>query len=79
LIRRQLGDGLGDLFDFHAAQYSTGGAWLSHGRDWLSRGKGLVAGALTARFEEYDGGANHVGGENLAFGAPRHCAPRGSQ
>jgi len=25
LIRRQLGDGFGDLFDFHAAQYSTGG------------------------------------------------------
>ena len=25
LIRRQLGDSFGDLFDFHAAQYSTGG------------------------------------------------------
>jgi len=23
LIRRQLGDSFGDLFDFHAAQYST--------------------------------------------------------
>jgi hypothetical protein len=32
LIRRQLGDCLGDLFDFHATQYSTAGAWLSQGR-----------------------------------------------
>jgi hypothetical protein len=23
LVRRQLGDSFGDLFDFHAAQYST--------------------------------------------------------
>jgi hypothetical protein len=26
LIRRQLGDSFGDLFDLHAAQYSTAGA-----------------------------------------------------
>jgi hypothetical protein len=25
LIRRQLGDGFGDVFDFHAGQYSTAG------------------------------------------------------
>jgi hypothetical protein len=25
LIRRQLGDNFGDFFDFHGAQYSTGG------------------------------------------------------
>jgi hypothetical protein len=25
LIRRQLGDSFGDFFDFHGAQYSTGG------------------------------------------------------
>ncbi len=29
LIRRQLGDGFGDLFDFQAAQYSTAGAWFT--------------------------------------------------
>ena len=32
LIGRQLGDNFGDLFDFHVAQYSTDGAWLSGGR-----------------------------------------------
>src|SRR5262252_3967386 len=32
LIRRQLGDNFGDFFDFHRAQYSTAGAWLSRGR-----------------------------------------------
>ena len=31
LIRRQLGDNFGDFFDFHMAQYSTDGAWLSGG------------------------------------------------
>jgi hypothetical protein len=36
LIRRQLGDNFGDFFDFHGAQYSTGGAWFSDG-------KGLIA------------------------------------
>jgi hypothetical protein len=30
LIRRQLGNGFGDFFDFHVAQYSAAGAWLSH-------------------------------------------------
>ena len=32
LIGRQLGDNFGDFFDFHVAQYSTAGAWLSRGR-----------------------------------------------
>jgi hypothetical protein len=32
LIRRQLGDNFGDFFDFHGAQYSTGGAWFSDGK-----------------------------------------------
>ena len=32
LIRRQLGDKFGDFFDFHVAQYSTAGAWLSDGK-----------------------------------------------
>jgi hypothetical protein len=36
----------------------------------------LIVGAVQHRarivvhFEKYDGGANHAGGENLAFGAP---------
>jgi hypothetical protein len=43
LIRRQLSDSFGDLFDFHAAQYSTAGAWLSHGlRSVAEAGKGLA-------------------------------------
>ena len=29
LIGWQLGDNFGDFFDFHVAQYSTAGAWLS--------------------------------------------------
>src|SRR5919108_5991147 len=33
LIRRQLGNSFGDLFDFHVAQYSTAEGWLSK-RDW---------------------------------------------
>ena len=37
LIRRQLGDGFGDFFHFHAGQYSTPGAWLSHGRGSWAR------------------------------------------
>jgi hypothetical protein len=49
LIRRQLGNRFGDLFDFHAVQYSTAGAWLSHGmssdcrREWPGR---AVAGRI---------------------------------
>lgn len=31
LIRRQLGNGFGDFFDFHGALYSTAGAWLGGG------------------------------------------------
>jgi hypothetical protein len=29
LIRRQLGNSVGDFFDFHVAQYSTGETWFS--------------------------------------------------
>jgi hypothetical protein len=36
LIRRQLGNNFSDFFDFHGAEYSTGGAWFSDG-------KGLIA------------------------------------
>jgi hypothetical protein len=36
LIRRQLGDKFGDFFDFHVAQYSTAGAWLSDGKGRLT-------------------------------------------
>src|SRR5262249_55378020 len=36
LIRRQLGNGFGDFFDVHVAQYSTGEAWLTTERDWAS-------------------------------------------
>ena len=32
LIGRQLGDNFGDFFDFHVAQYSTAGAWVSDGK-----------------------------------------------
>jgi hypothetical protein len=32
LIRRQLGNGFGDFFDFHVAEYSTAEAWLSDGK-----------------------------------------------
>jgi hypothetical protein len=32
LIRRQLGNNFSDFFDFHGAQYSTGGAWFSDGK-----------------------------------------------
>jgi hypothetical protein len=32
LIRRQLGNGFGDFFDFHVAQNSTAEAWLSDGK-----------------------------------------------
>ena len=38
LIRRQLGDGFGDLFDFHAAQYSTGGGRKPIGSELLING-----------------------------------------
>jgi hypothetical protein len=31
LIRRELGNCFSDFFDFHVAQYSTAGAWLSNG------------------------------------------------
>ena len=33
LIRRQLGDNFGDFFDFHGAQYSTGGPGSATERD----------------------------------------------
>jgi hypothetical protein len=33
LIRRQLGDDFGDFFDFHGAQYSTGGLGSARERD----------------------------------------------
>ncbi len=36
LIRRQLGDNFGDFFDFHGAQYSTGGAWFSDGSELVA-------------------------------------------
>ncbi len=29
LVRRQLDNSFGDFFDFHAAQYSTAGSWLT--------------------------------------------------
>ena len=34
LIRRQLRNNFCDFFDFHVAQYSTAGAWLSDGKGW---------------------------------------------
>jgi hypothetical protein len=34
LIRRQLGNGFGDFFDFHVAQYSTADAWLRDAKGW---------------------------------------------
>jgi hypothetical protein len=40
LIRRQLGDGFGDFFDFHVAQYST----------CLSYGKGLAPPTVFAKY-----------------------------
>jgi len=48
LIRRQLGDSFGDLFDFHAAQYSTAEAWLSGG--WELVGLPLHGTRLCRRF-----------------------------
>jgi len=36
LIRRQLGDSFGDFFDFHGAQYSTGGAWFSDEKELIA-------------------------------------------
>jgi hypothetical protein len=33
LVRRQLGNGFGDFFDFHVAQYSTAETWLSDGQE----------------------------------------------
>jgi hypothetical protein len=32
LIRRQLGNNIGDFFNFHGTQYSIGGAWFSDGK-----------------------------------------------
>lgn len=40
-MRRQLGDSFGDFFNFHVAQYSTAGVWLS-----AEKGLAAPAGAI---------------------------------
>jgi hypothetical protein len=39
LIRRQLGNGFGDYFDFHVAQYGTAGLGWAVEWDWLRSSK----------------------------------------
>jgi hypothetical protein len=76
LIRRQLGNGFGDFFDFHVAQYSTAGVWLSAEKGliapasaigWQEQGEvrvGRAAGAVVDA-SNLDPRAAHVLGDNV--------------
>ena len=61
LIRRQLGNGFGDFFDFHVAQYSTAGVWLSAEKGLVAQ-RHRAARARRVRIGRASGGSCSGGG-----------------
>ena len=47
LLRRQLGNGFGDFFDFHVAEYTTAETWLRDGQELGLPAPGFRPGQLS--------------------------------